>query len=92
MSDFVSLPPSETSQPPSNLFRGGMMPVDPGRNVAALIVIDIRSLGLTAEQGQEIENEIREVIFDKLEKHPAADVADRSAIDLSGSVFGVAIE
>jgi hypothetical protein len=91
MSDFVSRPPSEKSPALTNFFRGGMMPAAP-RDVTALIVIDIRNLGLSADAGRELESQIRETIFEHLEKHPDADLSDRSALDLSSSVFGIAIE
>lgn len=88
MSDFVSRPPSEKAPPLANLFPGGLQPAV--RDVAALIVVDIRSLNLSADVGRELEASIREFIFEQLESH--ADLSDRSAIDLSSSVFGIAIE
>jgi hypothetical protein len=89
MSEFVSRPPSAKPAPAGTFFRGGMMPDEP-RDLAALIVIDIRSLGLTADQGRELEESIREHIFERIERH--TDLKERSAINLSGSVFGIAIE
>lgn len=61
-----------------------------GQDVAALIIIDIRSLGLKASVGKALEKEIREFVFKKLNKH--VKLKDRSAIDLSKSVFGIAVE
>lgn len=89
MSEFVSRPPSHAPKPLKNFFRGGMMPAAP-RDVAALIVIDIRSLNLSSSEGRELEASVREYIFSELGKR--TDLKDRTAIDLSNSVFGVAIE
>ena len=91
MSEFVSRPPSEESVGPRGFFQGGMMPAAP-RDVAALIIIDIRSLNLSAEAGRELEGRIRDTIFEHLESHPDVDLSNRSALDLSNSVFGIAVE
>jgi hypothetical protein len=92
MSEFVSRPPSEKPSEMANFFQGGLMPAAPS-DVAALIVLDIRSLNLSAEQGRELESAVREFVFDQLEKrYSGVDLSDRSAIDLSSSVFGIAIE
>ena len=89
MSEFASRPPSAQAPPVAKFFRGGMMPAAP-KDLAALIIIDIRSLGLSADQGRELEENVREYIFEKLERH--ADLKERTAIDLSNSVFGIVIE
>ena len=89
MNEFASQPPSKKREPLGKFFRGGMQPAAP-QDVAALIVIDIRSLKLKNEEGAELERALRDFIIGQLEKRRNLD--DRSAIDLSGSVFGIAIE
>lgn len=89
MAHFSSQPPSKKVDPVKKFFRGGMMPASP-KDVAALIVIDIRSLNLSVKEGKEIEASIRDFVFEQLEKKRA--LKDRTAIDLSSSVFGIAID
>ena len=90
MSDFASLPPSKKKQAPEGFFQGGMMPAT-SQNIAALIVIDVRSLRLTAAQGKALEKNIREYAFKQLKKMKV-NLSGRSALDLSTSVFGISIE
>jgi hypothetical protein len=90
MSEFISQPPSKKRNSIGKLFRGGMMPATP-TDMTALILIDIRSLKLSAQEGKKLEAAIREFLFQELERQKI-DLKDRSAIDLSSSVFGVAIE
>src|SRR5262249_17918677 len=96
MSDFVSRPPSEKSAPLGNFFRGGLMPAD-ARDVTALLVIDLRSLNLPADIGRQLEQEVRDFIFERLARDDRvpfdeATLSNRGALDLSGSVFGFAVE
>ena len=90
MTDFVSLPPSRKQPAPKGFFQGGMMPAT-SQDLAALILIDLRTLRLTAAQGKDLESEVREFVFERL-RHRGVDLEGRSAIDLSASVFGIAIE
>ena len=90
MQDFASLPPSQKREPLEGFFQGGMMPAE-SQDITALILIDLRSLRLTASQGKELEKKVREYLFQQL-RELKVDVSDRSAIDLSTSVFGIAIE
>jgi hypothetical protein len=89
MSTFASKPPSKTSKHMGNFFRGGLMPGAPVDR-AALLIFDIRNLKLSAAQGRQLEAAVREFIFAELRKH--TDLSDRSAVDLSKSVFGIVIE
>ena len=96
MSDFVSRPPSEKSSPLGNFFRGGMMPAD-ARDIAALLVIDLRSLNLPAAVGRQLEEEVRDFIFERLVQREdvpldEGELSNRGALDLSNSVFGFAVE
>ena len=90
MSDFVSIPPSKKRPPLKGFFQGGMMPAT-GQDVTALLILDLRSLKLTAAQGKKLEKEVREFVFDRLKKMKV-DLSKRSAIDLSTSVFGISID
>lgn len=89
MKEFVSQPPSIKSKPLGKFFQGGLMPAAP-QNIAALLVFDIRSLKLRKAEGKKLEAAVREFVFSYLEK--TRDFKDRSAVDLSGSVFGIAID
>jgi hypothetical protein len=89
MANFASQPPSQKVVPLGKLFRGGMMPAT-GQDVAALIVFDIRSLKLPAAEGKAIELAVRDFILKEIEKR--VPLTNRSAIDLSTSVFGIAID
>lgn len=96
MSDFVSRPPSDKSAPLGNFFRGGMMPAD-ARDVTALLVIDLRSLNLSSDVGRQLEAEVRDFIFERLVQredvaYNEGELSNRGALDLSGSVFGFAVE
>ena len=90
MEDFFSLPPSKKRDAPEGFFQGGMMPAT-SQDLTAMILIDLRSLRLTAAQGKKLESEIREYLFERL-KAMQVDLTDRSAIDLSTSVFGISVE
>ncbi len=89
MPDFASPPPSKKAAPVGSFFRGGMMPAAPNDN-AGLIIFDLRSLKLPVAEGRAIEQELRNVLFNELTKRGFAQ--NRSAIDLSAAVFGVAID
>ena len=89
MSKFASQPPSKKAAPVGHLFRGGMMPAAP-KDVAALIIFDLRSLNLPASEGQAIENALRDTLEQELNKRGL--LKNRSAIDLASSVSGIAIE
>jgi len=89
MASFASQPPSEKSAPLGKLFRGGMMPAT-SQDVAALIIIDIRNLKLPAAEGRAIEQAIRDFALKEIEKRTP--LTNRSGIDLSTSVFGIAID
>jgi hypothetical protein len=96
MSDFISRPPSDKSTPMGNFFRGGMMPAE-ARDITALLVIDVRSLNLSADIGRQLEAEVRDFIFERLVQRDdvrldEAELSNRGALDLSGSVYGFAIE
>lgn len=90
MSDFVSPPPSKKRDPLEGFFQGGMMPATE-QNITAMIIVDLRSLRLTTRQGKKLESEVREYLLKRL-KAMKVDLTDRSAIDLSTSVFGISIE
>jgi hypothetical protein len=89
MAKFVSQPPSQKAAPVGRLFSGGMMPAAP-KDVAALIVFDLRSLNLPASEGKDIEQALRDTLEQELTKRGV--LKNRSAIDLSTSVHGIAIE
>jgi hypothetical protein len=58
--------------------------------MAGLIVFDIRSLNLPISEGKAIEQALRNYLFEELSKRGA--LKNRSAVDLSSSIFGIAIE
>lgn len=89
MSDFASSPPSTKRLPLDGFFQGGMVP--PEQNFAAMIIMDLRSLRLTPDQGKELESDLREYLLKRLHEMNV-DLADRSYIDLNSSVFGISIE
>lgn len=88
MSKFALSPPSD-KPPLAGLFRGGMMPAAP-TNVAGLIIFDLRSLNLPQSEGKAIEQVLRDTLVQELQNRGV--LQNRSAIDLSGSVFGIAID
>jgi hypothetical protein len=90
MTDFASQPPSKKALPLKGFFQGGMMPATE-QNITALIIMDLRSLRLTKEQGEKLEGEMREFLMTRLESMKV-DLTDRSAISLSTAVRGIAIE
>jgi hypothetical protein len=90
MTDFASLPPSHKTPEPDGFFQGGMMPAT-GQDLTALIILDLRNLGLSSVQGRELEAEIREFVHQRLEKMDV-NLKNRSAIDLSKSVFGISFD
>ncbi len=89
MSDFVSQPPSQKAPPVGAFFRGGMMPAT-GSNVTTLIVFDLRSLRLPIAEGQAIEKELRATLTQELAKRNLT--TNRTATDLTGAVFGIAVD
>ncbi len=89
MSKFASQPPSEKSPPVGQFFRGGMMPATPSNNTG-LILFDLRSLKLPVSEGKAIEQELRDFLFQVLTKRGV--LRNRSAVDLSTSIFGIAID
>ncbi len=92
MDDFVSQPPNKQLKPLSGFFIGGMMPAT-NQDLSALIVFDIRSVRLSVAEGKQLETKLREVLFSELAKiRKLHDLENRSAVDLSTSVFGIAIE
>jgi hypothetical protein len=73
-----------------------MMPAD-ARDVTALLVIDVRSLNLPGDIGRQLEAEVRDFIFERLVEREdvpldLAELSNRGALDLSGSVYGFAVE
>lgn len=62
-----------------------------GGTSAGLIVFDLRSLKLSISDGQAIELALRNALFQELTNRGVA-LTNRSAIDLSNAVFGIAIE
>ena len=62
-----------------------------GSTSVGLIVFDIRSLRLPLSEGKAVEAELREALFDILRRHNV-DLDNKSGIDLSEAVFGLAIE
>lgn len=91
MKEFAMVSPSKRrSAEPGGMFQGGMMPAT-SQDVTAMIVIDLRSLRLKSAQGKKLEKDVREFLFKRL-KALKVDLRDRSAIDLSTSVFGISIE
>jgi hypothetical protein len=89
MPNFASQPPSQRAKPLGKFFQGGMMPAAP-RDVAALIIIDLRSLNLPASEGKAIELAVRDFVFQEIDKR--CPLTNHSAMDLSTSVFGIAID
>jgi len=89
MSEFASQPPSKKAAPVGSFFRGGMMPAAP-TNKTALIVFDLRSLDLPAAEGRAIEQALRNVLFQELSRRGLTE--NRSAVELSTAVFGIAID
>ena len=90
MADFASQPPSKRAAPLGTLFRGGMMPATGGSS-AGLIVFDLRGLKLPITEGKAIEQVLREVLFKELTNR-GVKLDNRSAIDLSNTIFGIAID
>lgn len=90
MAEFSTLPPSQRRPAPEGFFQGGMMPAT-GQNITAMIIVDVRSLGLTRAQGKKLERSVREHVTQQL-RDMKVDVSGRSAIDLSSAVFGISIE
>ncbi len=90
MADFASLPPSHKTPEPDGFFQGGMMPAT-GQDITALIILDLRNLGLSVKQGKALEGEIRDFVHQRLEKMEVS-LKNRSAVDLSKSVFGIAFD
>ena len=90
MTDFVSPPPSKKQPLLEGFFQGGMMPATE-QNVTAMIILDVRSLRLTKEQGAQLESEMREYLLKRL-KSMKVNLKDRSAISLHTAVHGIAIE
>lgn len=89
MSSFASQPPSRKAPPVGSFFRGGMMPAAPMKT-SALILFDLRSLNLTLDEGKKIEQTLRDVLYTEIRK--LGKVEGRSAVDIGGAVFGVAID
>jgi hypothetical protein len=90
VADFVSIPPSKKRAAPEGFFQGGLMPAT-AQDITALIILDVRSLRLSSAQGRELEKSVREHVFKQLGAMKV-NIQDRSAIDLSTAVFGLAIE
>lgn len=90
MNELASVPPSKQRKTLDGFFQGGMMPATE-QNIAALIVIDIRSLRLSKAKGKKLELELREFLFERL-GGMKVDLANRSAVDLSSAVFGISID
>jgi hypothetical protein len=88
MSDIVSRPPSDKDNLAGTFFRGGMMPAAPS-NVTHLIIFDLRSLELHADEGRKIEAALRQTLEKELQ---ARGIKNRSVIDLSNAVHGVAVD
>jgi hypothetical protein len=88
MTEFASRPPVADGELAGTFFRGGMMPAAPSR-VSHLIVFDIRSLGLHADEGRKIELALRKTLEDEL---ASRDIKNRSVIDLSQAVHGITVE
>lgn len=88
MSHFSMLPPSD-KRPVSGLFQGGMEPVGGGK-VTHLIVFDLRSLRLPHAEGRAIESVLRDALEKELQKRGL--LQNRSKVDISSSVFGIAID
>lgn len=65
------------------------MPAAPTSHTG-LIVFDLRSLKIPASEGKAIEQELRNALFQELAKRGLTE--NRSAVDLSTAVFGIAIE
>lgn len=65
------------------------MPAAP-KDVAALIIFDLRGLNLPASEGKHIEQALRDTLEHELHKRGV--LKNRSAIDLSSCVHGIAIE
>lgn len=88
MTKFASTPPHQNTQT-LGLFRGGMMPASP-TSVTGLIVFDLRSLNLPVAEGKAIELALRAALEQELNNRGL--LQNRSAVDLSSAVFGIAID
>ncbi|GEM_PF-4533853 len=89
MPEFASQPPSKKAAPVGTFFRGGMMPAAPISHTG-LIIFDLRGLRLPAAEGKAIEQKLRDALFEELSKRGLTQ--NRSAVDLSSAVFGIAVE
>ena len=65
------------------------MPAAPS-NSAHLIIFDLRSLKISAADGQAIEQELRKHLYNELSKRGLTQ--NRSAVDMGNAVFGIAID
>jgi len=90
MSEFISPKPNPEIKQLAGFFKGGMMPVEPTSSTG-LIVFDVRRLQLTKEQGSELEEKLRAVLFEYASQ-TVENIDKFGASNLSGSVFGIAID
>jgi hypothetical protein len=90
MSTLTSKRPASKLTNRDGYFRQGH--VDAAElNTTALLVVDLRKLGLTKDQGQKLEEAVRDFVTDKLQEM-GHDLSKRSAFDLSASVIGFAMD
>jgi hypothetical protein len=69
-------------------FRAG---TGKAQNQMAMLIVDLRKLELTAQQGNDLREKLNELILSELEKM-GIDLSARSSHDLSKSVLGFTIE
>lgn len=88
MSTFTSRPPSDKNELSGSFFQGGMMPAAPASRTH-LIIFDLRTLELHSDEGRKIEAALRKTLEKELKSRG---ITNRSAIDLSNAVHGVAVD
>lgn len=80
--------PENSANPSNRYFRAGT-----GRavNTPSMLIVDLRQLELTSQQGNELREKINELILKELD-NMGVDLSTRSSHDLSKSVLGFIIE
>lgn len=89
MANSASPPPSDSKLPTGEFFSGGMMPAA-AVNTASMIIFDLRSLKLSYADAQDIEKALRDTLTQELTNRNL--IQNRTATDLSGTIFGAAID
>ena len=90
MSTLSSKSPAAVSTSRDGYFRQGHVEAQE-MATTALLVVDLRTLGLSKEQGQQLEEAVRDFVTDQVEQM-GYDLSDKSAFDLGGSTVGFALD